>query len=189
MTDKDEILLRLKQPIVLVGLMGAGKTKIGGLLAEALGLPFIDADHAIEESAQCTIPEIFERYGEPAFRDLERKVLTRLMSQERKVIATGGGAVMNDETANLIWGSALSLWLKADLEILVERTGRTLGKRPLLQKGNPREILQGLMDKRYPVYARADVTVETTLAEPEANMARVLDALAVYLKDLEGKRA
>lgn len=179
--DVENIRNALKKPVVMIGLMGAGKTKIGSLLAKSLDLPFVDADHEIEEAAGCTIGEIFERDGEAVFRDMERKVLARLMTEELKVIATGGGAVMNDQTAELIWSSSISVWIKAGLDILVERTGRN-NKRPLLQGGNPRDILQSLMDKRYPVYARADITVESTDAEAEHTRDNLLSALAEYIE-------
>jgi shikimate kinase len=175
---------RLKKPVVMVGLMGAGKTKIGGLLAESLGLPFVDADHEIEEAAGRTIPEIFETYGEPAFRDLERKIIARLLSNELKIIAPGGGAVMNEETASLIWDKSLSIWLKADLDILVERTARN-ANRPLLKNGDPREILADLMEKRHPAYAKATLTVETDSSEIEHNLQKLLQTLDTHLRHSE----
>ncbi|PZQ44386.1 MAG: shikimate kinase [Micavibrio aeruginosavorus] len=171
----------LQKPIVMVGLMGAGKTKIGGLLAEALAIPFIDADAEIEKAAGCTIAEMFDRHGEPAFRDLERKVIARLLSNELKVIAPGGGAMMNAETAKLFEEKALVIWLKADLDTLVERTGRN-SKRPLLKNGDPREILQGLMEIRYPVYEHADLTVESSSAEPEVTLQRTIQMLEKHLE-------
>lgn len=175
---------RLQKPVVLVGLMGAGKTKIGGLLAKKLGLPFVDADAEIEKAAGRTVAEIFEEQGEPAFRDLERRVIARLLSDELKIIAPGGGAIMNEQTANLIRSASISIWLRADLDILVERTGRT-GKRPLLRNGDPREILQGLMNKRYPVYATADIAVDSEAVDVEQNAMRALNALAHYLEKTE----
>lgn len=170
----------LEKPVVMVGLMGAGKTKIGSLLAKALGLPFIDADDEIEKAAKLTIAQIFEEHGEPAFRDLERAVMARLLSGKKCVIATGGGAVMNEQTASLIWEQSLSVWLKAGLDILVERTGRS-NKRPLLHNGDPHEILGALMDKRYPFYAQSDVMIETDHAKPGVTLKRLLNALAAHL--------
>jgi len=170
----------LQKPVVMIGLMGAGKTKIGGLLAAALNIPFVDADHEIELAAGCTVAEIFARHGESAFRDLERKVIARLLSEEIRVIATGGGAVMNDETAALVWAKSTSIWLRADLDILVERTGRT-PKRPLLQNGNPRDILAALMEKRHPVYARADIAVDTDDNEAEHTLQKLLNAFEDHL--------
>lgn len=169
----------LEKPVVMIGLMGAGKTKIGALLAKALGLPFIDADIEIEKAAGMTIAEMFETRGEPAFRDLERAVMARLLSGGMCVIATGGGAVMNAQTAALVWEKSLAVWLKADLDVLAERTGRS-NKRPLLRNGDPREILGALMDKRYPVYALSHVVVDTDAAEPEVTLQRALDALAAH---------
>ena len=175
------IRTHLSKPIVLVGLMGAGKTKIGGFMARKLDIPFVDADAEIETAAGRSIADIFEEQGEAAFRDLERRVIARLLSDEIKVIAPGGGAMMNEQTAALIKSASLSVWLKADLDILVERTGRT-NKRPLLRDGDPREILQALMDKRYPVYAQADLTVESLALDAEQNAERVLSALADHLE-------
>lgn len=175
------IRTRLKKPLVMVGLMGAGKTKIGGMLAKALGLPFVDADHEIEAAAGCSIADIFETHGEPAFRDLERKVLARLLSDELKVIAPGGGAVMNDETASIVWAKSISIWLKADLDVLVERTSRNT-KRPLLNNGDPREILAGLIEKRHPVYQKAALTVQTDSSEIEHTLQKLLNALDAHLQ-------
>jgi len=179
--NAETIASLLDRPVVMLGLMGAGKTKIGGLLANALNLPFVDADHEIELAAGCSISEIFERHGEPAFRDLERKVLARLLSDELKVIAPGGGAIMNEQTAQVVWDKAISVWLKADLDVLVERTGRN-DKRPLLKGGDRGEILQGLMDKRYPVYSRATLTVPTNSADTEVTLATLMDTMARYLE-------
>lgn len=172
---------RLDKPIVMVGLMGAGKTKIGSLLAESLGWDFVDADHEIEQAAGCTISEIFERHGEAAFRDLERRVIARLMSEELKVIATGGGAVMNEQTADLVFDKAMTVWLKADLDVLLDRTSRN-NKRPLLRNGDPAEILQALMEKRHPVYARSTITVQTNIAEAEITLGKLHQAIAQNLE-------
>ena len=175
------ITANLTKPVVMIGLMGAGKTRLGGLLAKALDIPFVDSDQEIEKAAGASVAEIFETHGEQAFRDLERKVLARLLSDELKVIATGGGAVMNESTADLIWNSSVSVWLSADVDILVERTGRT-GKRPLLKNGDPRDILQSLMDKRTPVYERADIMVETTEADISHTLSVLLKTLADHLQ-------
>jgi shikimate kinase len=149
---------RLVRPVVLIGLMGAGKSSVGAKLAEMLQVDFHDSDAEIERAANMTVPEIFERYGEPHFRDGERKVIARLLDAGPKVLATGGGAFMAPETREIIAQRAVSVWLKAELELLVQRTaGRT--HRPLLNKGNPREILRDLIKQRYPVYGLADVTV------------------------------
>ncbi|HEU4838310.1 MAG TPA: shikimate kinase [Micavibrio sp.] len=171
---------RLDKPLVMVGLMGAGKTKMGSLLAKELGLPFVDADQEIESIAGCSVADIFETHGEPAFRDLERKVLARLLSEELKIIAPGGGAVMHDETAALVWEKSISIWLKADLDVLVERTSRN-NKRPLLRKGNPRGILAGLMEKRHPVYRKATLTVETDSSEIDHTLQKLMKSLDAHL--------
>lgn len=166
----------LKTNIVLVGLMGAGKSCIGRKLAEATGLPFVDADAAIEEAAGCTIPEIFELHGEAAFRDGERKVIARLLQEGPQIIATGGGAFMDPETRAAVKQKGISVWLRADLDLLVRRTSRR-NTRPLLRTGNPREILAGLIDKRYPVYAEADVVVDSEDGPPEVTLGKVMAAL------------
>ena len=166
---------RLGRPVVVIGLMGAGKSSVGAKLAELLGAPFKDSDAEIESAANMTVPEIFERFGEPHFRDGERKVIARLLQGKPKVLATGGGAFMNAETRALIKDKAVSVWLKADLDLLVSRTaGRT--HRPLLNKGNPREILAGLIQARYPVYAEADVHVVSRGGRTHEAMARKIIA-------------
>lgn len=151
-----------KKPIVLVGLMGAGKTKIGRILAGHLELPFIDADQAIEEAAGCSVSDIFEWFGEKAFRDGEKKVMHRLLTEEgQQVIASGGGAFISPAVRKDIKKHAISIWLKADLETLIERTSRT-DHRPLLQTAESDKILKKLMDERYPIYAEADIHVESS---------------------------
>ncbi|MCA3245292.1 MAG: shikimate kinase [Tagaea sp.] len=167
---------RLDRTIVMVGLMGAGKSAIGKRLAQALGLGFIDADKEIEEAAGCTIPEIFARFGEPAFRDGERRVIARLLEGPVCVLATGGGAFMDETTRARIKVGGLSIWLRADLDTLVRRTARR-NNRPLLNAGDPRAILGDLMTKRYPIYAQADLTVDSLEAPPETTTQRVIDAL------------
>ncbi|MGG7566360.1 shikimate kinase [Rhodovulum sp. DZ06] len=151
---------RLLRPVVLVGLMGCGKSSVGRRLADALGAPFVDSDDEVEAAAAMTIPEIFESMGEPAFREGERRVIARLIEAGPRVIATGGGAFMNDLTRALVKERAASVWLRAELDTLVERTSRR-ANRPLLSRGDPREILAELMRVRYPVYAEADVCVES----------------------------
>jgi len=168
----------VSKTIVLVGLMGAGKTNIGRRLAQRLGLPFVDADAEIETAAGETIEEIFERRGEAAFRDGERKVIARLLADPIHVLATGGGAFMDASTRALIRERGISVWLKADLELLVARVSRR-GNRPLL-KPDPRAALERLIEARYPVYAEADITVETVDGPPETTMERVMTALAGF---------
>ena len=163
--------------IVLVGLMGAGKTAIGKRLAAALGVRFVDADAAIVEAAGMGIPDIFELYGEAAFRDLERRVILRLMEDPPFVLALGGGAFMNDETRKAISASCHSIWLKADLDTLVERVSRKKGTTPLLSNGDPRTILAELIASRHPVYALADRTYESSNAPPETLVNTIRDRL------------
>ncbi len=162
--------------IVLVGLMGAGKSAIGRRLAQRLKLPFIDADAEIEAAAGSTIEEIFERHGEAVFRDGERRVIARLLDGPPGIIAAGGGAFMDPETRARIRRSGISVWLKADLDTLVNRVSRR-SNRPLLKSGEPREILARLMAVRYPIYAEADVTVETGEIPASVTVERVIEAL------------
>jgi len=151
---------KIKTTIVLVGLMGAGKTRIGRDIAHLTGMSFMDADHEIESAAGCSVSDIFENYGEQAFRDGERKVIKRLLSEKNIVLATGGGAFMNAQTRKEIKESnAVSVWLNADLDLLIERTQHST-HRPLLLQGEPRDILGRLIKERYPIYAEADVDVE-----------------------------
>lgn len=168
---------RLDRPVVLVGLMGSGKSSVGLRLADQLGATFCDCDTEIERAADMTIAEIFERFGEPYFREGERKVIARLLDGPPRVLATGGGAFLNEETRAAIAERAVSVWLKADLDTLVGRTaGRT--HRPLLNQGNPREILARLIDERYPIYALADCHVESLPDQSHEAMAgRIMSAL------------
>jgi shikimate kinase len=147
-------------PIVLVGLMGAGKSSIGRRLAEKIELPFVDADHEIELAADKTIAEIFKDHGEAYFREGERRVISRLIENGAQVLATGGGAFINDETRASIESRGVSLWLKADLNLLMKRVMKR-ADRPLLKNDDPEAVMKRLMDERYPVYAKADVTVES----------------------------
>ncbi|MGH6940108.1 MAG: shikimate kinase [Hypericibacter sp.] len=167
------------RPLVLVGLMGAGKSCIGRRLAQRLRLPFVDADREIEQAAGCSIPEIFSRHGEQAFRDGERRVILRLLESPPFVLATGGGAFMDPRTRAVIREKAISVWLRADLDLLVRRTGRR-GDRPLLQVDDPRAKLAELMSTRYPIYAEADLTVDSQDGPPDATLERVLAALADF---------
>lgn len=144
--------------IVLVGLMGAGKTVIGRLLARRLGLPFVDADQEIEAAAGMSVRDIFEEHGEASFREGERKVIRRLLKHGPQVLATGGGAVMNAKTRRALAEHAVSLWLKADLDVLMERVMRR-NTRPLLQTDNPRAVMKKLLEERYPIYGLSDVVV------------------------------
>jgi shikimate kinase len=180
--------ITVDRPIVLVGLMGAGKSCIGRRLAQRLRLPFIDADREIEQAAGCSIPEIFSRHGEQAFRDGERRVILRLLESPPFVLATGGGAFMDPRTRAAIREKAISIWLRADLDLLVRRTGRR-SDRPLLQVDDPRARLAELMDTRYPVYAEADLTVDSQDGPPDATLERVLAALSAFEPRTDSKTA
>jgi shikimate kinase / 3-dehydroquinate synthase len=165
--------------IVLVGLMGAGKTSIGRRLAARLGLPFHDADAEIELAAGCTIAELFDRFGESEFRQGERRVIHRLLSAEPLVLATGGGAFMDPQTRGVVRREAVSIWLRCRLPTLLRRVaGRT--NRPLLNNEDPREVLERLMAARHPVYAEADVVVDCGDESPETTTSRVLAALCAW---------
>ncbi len=174
--------LKVPRTIVLIGLMGAGKSCIGRRLATALGLKFIDADAEVERAAGCTIEEIFERHGEAAFRDGERRVIERLLGQAVQVLATGGGSFMNSMTRAAIHEQAISVWLRADLDLLLKRTGRR-NNRPLLKRGDPRAILKGLMAERYPVYSEADIVVDSVDGPPEITVERVRAAVEDYVEN------
>jgi shikimate kinase len=166
--------------IVLVGLMGAGKSCIGKRLAAYLRLPFTDADKEIEMAAGCSISDIFALHGEKSFREGERRVIQRLLSNPVHILATGGGAFMDPNTRKLIKERALSIWLRADLDLLVKRVARR-NERPLLQNVDQRQKLAELMEIRYPVYAEADIAVESTDGPPDATLARVIVSLDAYL--------
>ena len=163
--------------IVLVGLMGTGKTTIGRRLAARLRLPFVDADHEIERAAGSTIAEMFQRHGEAAFRDGERRVIARLIDGNRKVLATGGGAFMQPETRALILARATAVWLDADIDILVERVARRRGTRPLLAGGDPAAVLRALAIERNPVYALAPVHIRSQPLPHEATVETIVRAL------------
>jgi len=165
--------------LVLVGLMGAGKSTVGRRLAQSLKLPFRDADHEIEAAAGMTIPEIFAIHGEDHFRDGERRVIARLLQEGPIVLATGGGAFMNEETRQRIAEQGVSIWLKADLDILMRRV-RKRTTRPLLQNPDPEGTMRRLMDLRYPVYATADITIDSHEAPHDRVVADVIKALGEW---------
>lgn len=162
--------------IVMIGLMGCGKSAVGRRLASRLSLPFVDADDAIETAAGKTINEIFSDHGEAEFRDGERKVIQRLLGQGPQVLATGGGAFMNAETRTNIRKSGISVWLKAELPVLMRRVAKR-ETRPLLRNGDPEKIMRNLMDVRYPVYAEADLIVESRDVPHEVIVNDVIRAL------------
>lgn len=179
--DMRDLIGRLDaRSIVLVGLMGAGKTAIGRRIATALDLAFIDSDHEIESVSRMTIPELFERYGEPEFRALEQRVIARLLAKGPRVVATGGGAFMNAETRAAIAQSGVSIWLKADLDTLMERVAKKQN-RPLLKAPDPRAVMKGLIAERYPVYALADICVNTRDDKREIIASEAIEALAAHL--------
>ena len=169
---------QLLDSVVLIGLMGAGKSTIGRRLAARLHLPFVDADQEIERAAGLTITEIFERFGEKEFRDGERRVIGRLIDGKPKVIATGGGAFMQDETRELILARATAIWLDADIDTLAERVGRREGTRPLLKDRDPREALAELAAIRNPFYAMAPIRVRSQPLPHDATVDSILKALA-----------
>lgn len=171
--------------IVLVGLMGAGKSTVGRRLAQTLGLPFRDADHEIEAAAGMTIPDIFAIHGEEHFRDGERRVIARLLQEGPMVLATGGGAFMNEETRQKISEHGISVWLRADLDVLMKRV-RKRATRPLLQNPDPEGTMRRLMETRYPVYATADLTVDSHEAPHDKVVIDIVDALTEWFKTHQG---
>ncbi|MES2157309.1 MAG: shikimate kinase [Pseudomonadota bacterium] len=166
-------------PLVLVGMMGVGKSTVGRRLAARLGLHFVDADEEIEKAAGMSVTEIFARYGEAHFRDGERRVIARLMDGAPKVIATGGGAFMQDETRALILDLATAIWLDADIDILVDRVSRREG-RPLLKGRDPRAVLADLAAVRNPVYALAPIHVQSIAAPHEVTVERIMEQLTAW---------
>jgi len=196
------VLARIDRPVVLVGMMGVGKSSLGRRLATQLGVDFVDADEEIEKAARLTIPEIFATYGEAFFRDGERRVIARLLGVADtgsgpsadglalpplpcaragvKVIATGGGAFVNDQTRALILSRGIAVWLDADLDTLVERTARK-DNRPLLKQGNPREILAALKAAREPFYAQAPIMVLSGNTPHSRTLSGLIGALAAWL--------
>lgn len=195
--DRQERLLAIREAlgprsIVLIGLMGAGKTAVGRRLANRLGLPFIDADTEIEVAAGASVSEIFAEHGEDYFRQGERKVIGRLLENGPQVLATGGGAYMNPDTRANIKAHGLSVWLKADIKVLKKRVGRR-DNRPLLAAGDPEKVMKKLMEERYPIYAEADVTVESRDVPHDVIVGAVIDAIADKLgcranADTEGRK-
>lgn len=169
------------RPLVLVGMMGAGKTTVGRRLANRLGRSFIDSDEEIERAAQMTIPEIFEQRGEPEFRAGETRVIARLLKETDVVLATGGGAFVNPETRALVKSEAVSVWLKADLDVLFERVSRR-SNRPLLKTADPKGTLEKLIADRYPIYEEADVTVMSRDVPQDNVAADVVSAVLDHLR-------
>lgn len=178
------IARRIDRPLVLVGMMGVGKTTIGRKLATMLHLPFVDADEEIERAAHMPIPEIFATYGEPYFRDGERRVIARLIGEgrpnDRKVLSTGGGAFVDASTRALVLEKAIAIWLDSDIATLLERVGRK-DNRPLLKTGDPKEILTNLRAERQPFYAHAPIHVISTTQPHHITASRILRAIDQWL--------
>ncbi len=166
----------LKRTVALVGMMGAGKSSLGRRLAAKLDVEFRDADAEIETAAGCTINEIFDRYGEGAFRDGEFKVIGRLLSMPPHILATGGGAFAQERTRERIKANAISVWIKVPLDVLVGRVGRR-DTRPLLRNGDPREVIERLLKEREPIYAQADLTVSSEDGPHGTAVARIIESL------------
>jgi shikimate kinase len=166
----------LKQTVALVGMMGAGKSAVGRRLAARLDVPFRDADAEVEAAAGCTINDIFEKYGEPAFRDCEQKVIARLLDEPPHVLATGGGAFLDEQTRARIKSVALTVWLNVPIDVLIARVGRR-ETRPMLRNGDPREIMTRLLADREATYAEADLTINTSDGPHSDPVERIVGAL------------
>jgi shikimate kinase len=170
-----------RRNLVLIGLMGAGKSAIGRMTAQALGIPFVDSDHEIERVSRMSIPDLFATYGEAEFRALETRVIKRLLRSGPRVVSTGGGAYINENTRRHVKRGGLTVWLKADLDVLWERVSKR-DTRPLLKTENPRQTLENLMNARYPIYAEAEVTVISRDVRKETMVDEVLAAIAATRK-------
>lgn len=178
---KQDLLRALgSRPIVLVGIMGCGKSTVGRRLANRLGLKFIDSDNEIERAANMSIVEMFESHGEPYFRSGEERVIARLLNEGPIVLATGGGAFMSPTTREAIARNGLSVWMQADFDIVMTRVRRKT-TRPLLKTPDPEGTIRRLMDERYPVYAQADVTVHSKDVPHETVVDEIIDAVSAYL--------
>jgi shikimate kinase len=174
--------LVLPQTLVLVGMMGAGKSSIGWRLARKLSIPFHDTDQEVERAAGCSVADIFETWGEKAFRDAERRVIKRLLSSSVQIISTGDGAFIDEESRALIKENSLSLWLRADPDVLYERVIRR-DTRPLLFEGDAKQILDEMVERRYPLYGEADLIVESNDDAHEATVERVMEVLKCHIYD------
>lgn len=171
--------LHARRSIVLVGMMGVGKTTIGRRLAPRLGLPFCDADEEIEKASGMSVAELFSAHGEASFRAGEAQVIARILSGKPVVLATGGGAFVNDETRALVRQTSYSVWLQADINVIVERATRR-PTRPLLQTGDPRETIARLLKERTPTYAEADITVQSQRGPHKRTVDAILNALDAF---------
>lgn len=177
-----------KRPIVLVGLMGAGKSAVGRKIAARLQMPFVDADTEIEEAASMSVSEIFAHYGEEEFRRLEASVMKRLLVEGGTVLATGGGAYMNEATREAVHEHGLCVWLKADIELLMSRVMRR-PTRPLLQQDNPRTVMESLIEKRYPVYGEAHIVVQSQDTTKENMAEEVIIAVRDFIDETQSKKS
>ncbi|MCP4184016.1 MAG: shikimate kinase [Hyphomicrobiales bacterium] len=179
-----EVIEKLgNRSIVLVGMMGCGKTAIGRITANYLGLPFFDADEEIEKAAGMSVVDIFSSFGEKEFRLGESRVIARLLADNQSVLALGGGAFLTDDTRLSIVEKGISVWLRADLDILYSRVMRRPGKRPLLQNGDPKKTLIELMAKRKPYYAKADLVVDTSVSSKNVTRDRMVEALGKFMEN------
>lgn len=184
-SQAEEVKALLNQrPVVLVGLMGAGKSTIGKKMASMLELPFFDLDTEIENVSRMSVTELFASYGEPEFRDLERRVMQRLLEGGSMILATGGGAYMNEQTRENIASAGISVWLNAELDVLMERVLRR-HDRPLLKNDDPRAVMQKLMTERYPVYATADLSIMSRDEKREVIAQEVITLLLNHLRNTE----
>jgi shikimate kinase len=170
-----------RRSIVLVGMMGVGKSSVGRRLAARLGIPFADADTEIEKAAGMSIADVFARHGEADFRSGEARVIARLLESGPQVLATGGGAFMNVKTRDAIRAKGVSIWLKAEFEVLLRRISKRRNERPLLQTDDPAETLRTLLAEREPIYAQADLTVHSRDVSHDAIVADIMTALASFL--------
>jgi shikimate kinase len=177
-----------RRSIVLVGMMGVGKSSVGRRLAARLGIPFVDADAEIERAAGMSISDIFARHGEADFRSGEARVIARLLEGGPQVLATGGGAVMNPDTRALIKAKGVSIWLSADFEVLLRRISKRKNERPLLQTADPAATLRALLAEREPIYAQADITVQSREVAHDSIVADLLAALVAFLKPATSPR-
>ena len=176
------ILARLgDRSIVLIGMMGVGKSSIGRRLGSRLGVPFVDADTEIERAAGMSIADIFARHGEAAFRSGEARVIARLLNGGPQVLATGGGAVMNEATRALIKERGVSIWLSAELDLLLRRISKRKAERPMLQTDDPAATLRDLLTTRQPIYAQADITVQSRDVPHDAIVTEIIEALTTFL--------
>lgn len=172
---------KIDRPLVLVGLMGAGKSRIGKMLSDSIDIPFVDSDIELVSAARCSIPEIFDRFGEEFFRDAERRVMKRLINDGIQVISTGGGAFINPQTNALVKEKAISIWLRVEPELLAKRVVKNRDNRPLLKGRDALEVMKSLAEERYPVYEQADIIVDSYDVPHESTLISVMEKLDALL--------